>query len=448
MDNAYGKGQNVSNASESANAVPIKIPKNIRQVGSIGNRNKVIYVEDYVMTFIKQLSDKEPAGCRVAILLGYYVNGEEHKKLFIKGAIEMKDADLGNGIALTDEGWTSIYEAIKKYFTDVEIIGWALIGPEFFLESSEKVRKIHTDNFSGPDKTLLKMDSMEKEEGFYFHEGSQMVKQNGYYIYYEKNEEMQNYMIENKSEDMRIEETYTDQATRKIRTIIQDKKEVKDDRNVVRLLYAASSLLAIIVLVIAATMLDNYDKMRSMETALNTISQSLNNTGKEDGQQVADGSGDKKSNEDKDGNQEKDTTGNKDTTGEKDAAEGKEDEVEVETVNGNITSTPKEGDNAKTDNQKDSEPGNKQETADNEKNEPDAEKVPTQAAQKEENKDKEEPSQEASATVKYYTVKSGDSLAGISFKLYNTYSYMEKIKKLNGIEDENKILAGQKLIVP
>ncbi len=50
--------------------------------------------------------------------------------------------------------------------------------------------------------------------------------------------------------------------------------------------------------------------------------------------------------------------------------------------------------------------------------------------------------------TRYYTVEAGDSLAGISYKLYETYAHMDKIKELNGIEDENMIYAGQKLIVP
>jgi nucleoid-associated protein YgaU len=61
-------------------------------------------------------------------------------------------------------------------------------------------------------------------------------------------------------------------------------------------------------------------------------------------------------------------------------------------------------------------------------------------------------SQESSGSsaneVKYYTVKAGDSLAGISYKLYNSANYISEIKKLNNIEDENMIYIGQKLIVP
>jgi nucleoid-associated protein YgaU len=50
--------------------------------------------------------------------------------------------------------------------------------------------------------------------------------------------------------------------------------------------------------------------------------------------------------------------------------------------------------------------------------------------------------------LKYYTVVSGDTLADISFKLYNTYTKVKKIMELNSIEDQDLIYVGQKLIVP
>ena len=167
MDNSYSKGGDANKQQESVKSVPVKMPKNLRQVGSAGSRNKAIYVEDYVMTYIKQLADKEHTGCKVAILMGYYVKTEEGKNIFVKGAVEMTDTDFTNGIVLSAEGWTSMYENIKKYFSDVEIVGWSLTGPGFFIESEDKIRKVHMENFRGPDKILLKLDSMEKEESFY-----------------------------------------------------------------------------------------------------------------------------------------------------------------------------------------------------------------------------------------------------------------------------------------
>ncbi len=460
MDNLYKAG-NMNDQPEPVKTVPIKMPKNIRQVGSVGSRNKVIYVEDYVMTYIKQLSDKEHSGCRIAVLLGYYIRTEEVKNIFIKGAVEMMNTDFSSGIVFSDEGWTSIYENIKKYFSDIEIVGWSLIGPEFFIESEEKIRKVHKENFSGPDKVLLKMDSLEKEEAFYLNENNQLVKQNGYYIYYEKNEEMQNYMVENK-ETASEENNYSDHTTRKIRNVIQEKKEVKDDRSVIRLLYTASTLLAIIVLVIAATMLDNYDKMRNMETALNNISQNLNlaknngNTGENDNRadtekqtgdenQTAD-TGKKESKEDagadsEQGDNTRDTNENvsddKTDAANNQAPDNGMETTEVETIKGNINSSEDTSDTANNNQQADNSDSNK-----------DTAKKDNQGNGNSGNTKDGADSAQTSTQVKYYIVRAGDSLARISHELYNTFSYIDEIKELNGIEDENKIYEGQKLIVP
>lgn len=456
-NNTYQKGQT------NGNAVTIKMPKNIRQVGNVLYHGRTIYVEDYVMTFIKQLADTDPGELRVAVFLGYCVKTEEARNVFIKGAVAMGNTDFGAGMTLTDDGWTSVYENIKKYFTDVEIVGWALIGPGFYLESNDKIRKVHMDNFSGSDKVLLKMDSMEREESFYFCENNQLIKQLGFYIYYEKNEEMQNYMIEYKEDTITREEAiYNDQTTKKIRSVIQDKKEVKEDRNVVRLLYAASSLLAIIVLVIAATMLDSYDKMKKMESALSTISNNLNLAAGEDDQQVASNDNTGKDNgaakEDGSNKTNKDADTGDDKNGGKTTDDGKSTDsqsVTVDKVDGNVTPEPqttKEPESAgeKEPTKAPDKSTKTNETPDkNDKGKTEGTKEDTTpkdgSTSKGDNKKNTAP---ALAAVKYYTVKAGDSLASISYKLYKTYTYMDEIMKLNNIEDENKILAGQKLRVP
>ena len=50
--------------------------------------------------------------------------------------------------------------------------------------------------------------------------------------------------------------------------------------------------------------------------------------------------------------------------------------------------------------------------------------------------------------VKIYTVQSGDTLADISYKLYNTYTKVKEIMQLNNIKNQDLIYVGQKLIVP
>lgn len=48
----------------------------------------------------------------------------------------------------------------------------------------------------------------------------------------------------------------------------------------------------------------------------------------------------------------------------------------------------------------------------------------------------------------YYDVQKGDSLVGICRKIYQTTAMLDKLCEVNGIEDENAIYAGQRLILP
>ena len=47
-----------------------------------------------------------------------------------------------------------------------------------------------------------------------------------------------------------------------------------------------------------------------------------------------------------------------------------------------------------------------------------------------------------------YTVKNGDTLANICKMYYGNLQKLEEICSINNIEDENKILPGQKIYLP
>lgn len=462
MENTNVK-TSIDKNNQIANTEHIRMPKNIRQIGILSTNNKSIYVEDYVMSYVKQLTEKDTMGLRVCVLLGYYIRTEAAKNIFVKGAVLMEEIEPNNGLSLSEEGWTSVYENIKKYFSDIEIVGWTLIGTEFFLEGEENIRKLHIDNFNGPDKILLKIDSLEKEEAFYLLENNHLVKQSGYYIYYEKNEEMQNYMVEGRKV-VSEETTFVDKTTPKIRTIINEKKsdKEKEEKSVMRLLYVASTLMAIIVLVIAYTMLDNHQQMKNLEVAINTISDSLvqNNIQKvdedSDNTELVDKDAEDDLEEEKD---KEDLAVNEDVSEDKepanteevvDQANSAEDTMDVETVSGNIVVVDDEGneDEVSVSEEEDANVVKEEPTkAPEPTKEPEATKAPEPTKKPEPTK---APAEEkpATAEVKYYTVQAGDSLAGIAFKLYNSANYVKTIKELNGIEDENKIIIGQKLIVP
>ena len=54
----------------------------------------------------------------------------------------------------------------------------------------------------------------------------------------------------------------------------------------------------------------------------------------------------------------------------------------------------------------------------------------------------------AEKTYSYYLVKPGDTLGKISEQIYNSVYYVNEIKKLNKIDNEDAIYAGQKLWLP
>mgnify|MGYP001222847432 CR=1 FL=1 len=399
-----------------------KMPKNIRQVGKVSN-SRIIYIEDYVMTFIKQLAMENETSCRIAILIGQYVRVDSSRNIFISGAIEVEGVDWSSDVMFTNDTWTNIYDNIKKYFVDFEIVGWFLGGTTNILDEKDKILKTHLDNFAGQDKTLLTYDNLEKEESFLVYIDNRLVRQSGYYIYYEKNEEMQSYMIDHKK-DLENVEKFDDRVTKEIRQVIQSKKPSPVDNKAVNwLMYVAGALLTLVILIVSASMLNNVEEMKNMQKALAELTEKV--PSKEDVTQAI--------------TNEKDTEEVLEESIKENMIVRNSDEgsLNVEVISGNVY--PLE----------DEEIDEVAEVSDDNK---DVEEVDASEGEElvDTNQSVEiEPAQEViKQEVKYYTVEMGDTLAGISYKLYNSANYIKKIMKLNNIQDENIIIEGQKLIVP
>lgn len=47
-----------------------------------------------------------------------------------------------------------------------------------------------------------------------------------------------------------------------------------------------------------------------------------------------------------------------------------------------------------------------------------------------------------------YVVQKGDTLSQIVWRQYHTMAYMEQVKKVNNIQNENEIQIGQRIILP
>ena len=183
------------------------LPKNIRQIGSPVGHTKV-YIEDYVITFLNSLSTDKNTYVRGAILFGEKEMVENDTIIYVKGAIEGQNLELDlDETVFNDEVWREIYQQKDRLFPGLEVIGWALLRMGFSVRLNDKIKKTHFENFPGEGKVLYMIDDLENEDAFYVYRGQDLVRQSGYYIYYDKNPMMREYLAERR-EGMQESENY------------------------------------------------------------------------------------------------------------------------------------------------------------------------------------------------------------------------------------------------
>ena len=409
----------------------LDLPKNVRQIGE-PEENRKIYIEDYVITYLKRFAKEEPLGSRIAVLLGDSERMGGIPYLFIRSAVALKELEYSEGgIPFTDEVWAEVYSAVKEYFPAQDILGWFLSVPGYPMELDPGLARIHVNCFGGVDKVLLAAEPTDGDEDFFAYENGRLTRQKGYYIFYEKNEAMQRFMIDTgDGESIDEKEQFEDRAIKSFRAIVQEKKDISGQKRVMTFLYTASTFLVMVVLVIGITLINNYEKMEGLEMALSDISRTL------------------------------------------ESQEAEEALAETENVDAGPTAAePTVAEPAVTEptaaEPTAAEPAAAEEQPAEEAEQEAAEKPEQEAAGEfeqgsgeesgqEEPKaaEQEEPQQEAQeaaaedAIPEIYTVQKGDTLLGISRRIYGRDDQIDAICSLNGIDDSDRILAGQKLLLP
>lgn len=380
-----------------------QIPKNVRQIGNVSDSSK-IYVEDYVDTFFNQLCEKAEQEMVGAFLIGETVQEEEQDYIYVYGAIRMKELGVkGKDFVVGEHVWKDACEKCKEYFGDAEILGWFVTGGEQPLEVNHNINKIHQRYFSREKSIFVTKNTRDKEERFYIYKYRDMMECGGHYVYYEKNVEMQNYMIATRKKvGFTPSEIIEDRVTKNFRSLIREKTEKAEQKNHSRLVYGMSTFLVLVIVVIGVTMLNNYEKIQGAQDTINALS------------------------------------------GEK--SEEQDDET-VEVFGDNITSENQEDETDKPDDEQTTEtqPDNTEIT--NSEGEVNTKQDETQDTQSD-NGQAEEAETPVIKQPQTYVVKKGDTLETISKKQYGDVAYVKAICELNGLEDGNLIFIGQKLLLP
>ncbi len=379
-----------------------QLPKNVRQIGNVSDSPK-IYVEDYVDTFFTQLCEKcEKAGGGPigAFLVGDMQKSDEEEYIYIYGAIQMHELKMsGNEYVIDEATWKHAYEDCKQYFEDGEMLGWFVAHQGVPLTPNEATVKLHKKSFPKKNTVFVMKDPVEKDETYYVHKLNDLMEIGGHYTYYEKNPCMQNYMISaRKKNGVFPSETVEDRAAKDFRNMVRTRNGRQ--KNAGSMMYALSACLVLVLIVMGVSMVNNFDKMKSVQTTLDNLSAGAPET--------------------------------------------------IET-SGTVTAvTPEEEDGTGDTSDASAEEGSVQEDQ-NAEAQPDEQEEPEEDSSSDataEASDSASQSSGENGSNGVYVVEKGDTLAIISRKMYGDITHVDAICRMNGIEDGDLIYVGQKLLLP
>lgn len=467
-----------------------KLPKNIRQ---IGERDQIVklYVEDYVNTYLRRLYPAGGQDLRVGLLLGSVEMNDGTPYIFIDGAMEMEDVtEQGQKVVFSELAWKKANQSVEQLFPKRSILGWFLCGAPGNDLSPLNYWKQHVQYFQGPNKLMYLSSGVEGDESVYITSEDGFYKLCGYSIYYERNQMMQDYMVLRK-DVKRIESGSDEKVIQEFRKRMDEHKdEVTDRHQTLGLLRGMCMAMSIVILAGGIVMFNNYERMQEMESVIASaiperVESALmgkdNAAGKDKpeshvvveeaeggvypttaavtketmsetqpgGQNGSDsqaaGNGQNGGDNQAGGSGQNDGSGQNAGDGQNGAAAnsggagnaaGNGSQEQAQTPGGNKGASQENSSDGQ------SSAGNTAsgQTGDGQKSGSDAGTKPaenggaSQAA--------------AGGTQRVHVVQDGETLYGICISEYHDVNKLKEICELNGLEDENKIVSGQQLLLP
>lgn len=484
-----------------------ELPREIKQIGS-PDAGERIYVEDTVYRRMHPHGGVEEKTAYV--LLGKFENCMGRECTFVEAVIPLNEILFDRDIPVWDDHtWAYIYKQLKPEHDPFVIVGWALDIKGQLPNMTAHLEALHQRNFGGKRQILFLMDSLECEEAVYGSRNGHLYRRDGFYIYYQhrqvpeendlwKKEEKEFYRemdvegeekpkpavpvsagereapadMEKTSDDNESAGIYRDLYRRRI----QQEAGRQEARE--RPAYAATVLLGAVVCVLGVTAYLNHEKMAEMEQTLaqmkgtryvteaQTADAETEETERMPSVAVETVMGNVEKQElsaEAAGMQEDVTAQQAETAqGAQGTAESAENVTANATANEAADTTASEtagdavtaGGQSSTNAAGTSAETQAQSTASADGNLTAAQ---TQGMTTAAGNASAENTQAAAAVQTeaqmylsqgYYDVQKGDSLVGICRKIYQTTAMLDKLCEVNGIEDENAIYAGQRLILP
>lgn len=372
-----------------------------------------IYVEDYVYTYIYQLAAADLSKESSAILIGEIYS--DSKEAVIRGIIPVNMDKLKDGAEWIDMGVVEEIESQRKtYFKDQDIIGWMHMQPGYGTMLTMKELREHQSVFEGNGTICMLVDAINKIETLYVYEDDELKEQSGYCMYYERNEQMQQYMLDNPFTTSSKEEM-KDTVVNQFREIGKMRKAEYNQRKNLNFTVITASIILIALTIVIVRMNDSKEysqvaqltngtpavessQLQENQDALGILSEEMNNT---------------------------DAVGTEESI----APEEQSESAASEEQNTEEITSP----SAEVNTQLQSETPAAESTSEG------------QAAEEESST---EAGQASESSYDTYIVKSGDTLADICYKEYGNAKRSLEVAKYNGLSDTNQIYVGQELKMP
>lgn len=383
------------------------LPKNIRQIGDIQGREKIC-IEDYVMTYIRKKEQQEERGY-LGIFLGEQQESEDSSFVFIRGIFEIPAAaqkENGEETKEPETQWEELRQEWQKYFPKWEVQGCCVIG----TYQTERMKEL-----AGfvPESGKLIYHLQEQEESLYWTDANQYRRIRGYFVFYEQNRKMQEYLSEVFKDDSVEKESLPDKAIKSFREKVKEKGEKRNNS----LLKLASSFFVITVLAIGAIVVNRVEDIRNVRNVMNQRDSTVEN-------EVTDQAANETA---------------------KQVTDQAVNEAAGQAINesGQLSGSNKFWEEFVSDT--DGEVLNAANVEANAAVQSEAESERVTESTETETQAKEASARQLQAA---YVIKEGDTLANICKKYYGNFDRLSEICEANGISDANMILPGQKIVLP
>lgn len=354
------------------------------------------------MTYIRQVF-KEESEEKIILMLGK--KGEELAKgsLFIYGAVGMNFKVTDAVTDISEKQWSEAYEKIYKYFPGTEVMGFVCGVYMWNSKVDATINIIQKKYFSKEDSILFLFDLSECEEKIFKWKDGNIKEEKGYYVYYEKNPQMQEFVL-GENENKSVDEPYEDTVTEAIRETV-NKNEHKQTGNKT-VMCMMTMAIAVMFVVGGNYMLESFSKINSLENSVDVLQGYVETTYGNENSKGATVSGVEKNND----LNEKYAESNDNIL--------KSDE---KILKKKIVKSEKTKNIAKKT----------------------VEKRKTTIV-----KNKERMNKYKKVRYDTYKVKEGDTLSQIVWRQYHTLDKISLVKRTNKINNSNKIIAGQVLKLP